>query len=153
MKMVLLAYYLTKRRKVCIRIPFTASSYWRFDMESLSLVAFVRFEIWALITALMLVVGYQLLAGRINTKKLLFDKTNNHRSPGRVQLLMLTLVGALSYLLMTVDDPKNLPEVPTELLLIMGGSNLVYLTGKASSSFPSLFQRKEKSDNQTKKRR
>ena len=83
--------------------------------------------------------------------KLLFDKTNNHRSPGRVQLLMLTLVGALSYLLMAVDDPKNLPEVPTELLLLMGGSNLVYLSGKVHSSFPSLFQRKEKPDNQTTK--
>jgi len=118
-----------------------------------SLLIFVRFEIWALIAGLMLIVGYQLLTGRINMKKLLFDKTTNRRSPGRVQLLMLTLVGALSYLLMVVEDPNNLPKVPRELLLIMGGSNLVYLTGKVYSSFPSLFQRKEKPDNQTKKRR
>jgi hypothetical protein len=118
-----------------------------------SLIIFVRYEIWALIAGLLFIVGYQLLTGRINMKKLLFDKTTNRRSPGRVQLLMLTLVGALSYLLMTVDDPNKLPKVPRELLLLIGGSNFVYLTGKVYSTFPSLFQRKEKPDKQKKKRR
>jgi len=102
-------------------------------VESLSI--FVRYEIWLLILGLIFVVGYQLLTGRINTKKLLHNKTTDRPSPGRVQLLMLTLVGALYYLLRTADDPQKLPEIPNELLLILGGSNLVYLTGKASSFY------------------
>lgn len=118
-------------------------------MKSLSI--FVRYEIWLLILGLIFVVGYQLLTGRINTKKLLHNKTTDRPSPGRVQLLMLTLVGALYYLLTTAENPRELPDIPNELLLILGGSNLIYLTGKASSFFPSFFQRGEKQDNQTQK--
>jgi hypothetical protein len=116
-----------------------------------SLSIFVRYEIWLLILALIFVVGYQLLTGKISTKKLLHNKTTDRLSPGRVQLLMLTLVGALYYLLSTADNPQKLPEIPNELLLILSGSNLVYLTGKASSFLPSFFRRGEKQDNQTQK--
>ncbi len=114
-----------------------------------SLVTFVRFEIWFLVLGLMLIVGYQILTGKINTKKLLNDKKTNRLSPGRVQLIMLTLVGALYYLLMTAENPQALPKISKEMLYLLGGSNAIYLTGKGASFFQSFFQREKKSDTQT----
>jgi hypothetical protein len=107
---------------------------WRLEVETL--IAFLSLEIEFLLVALMLIVGYQVLTGRINTKGMLFDKETQEFSPGRVQLLTLTLLTAFLYILQAAQNPAQLPEVPQELLLILGGSNLVYLVGKSSPFLP-----------------
>lgn len=97
-----------------------------------TLVIFLRFEMWLLLGSLIAIVAYQILTGRINTNKMLFDKWTNDFSSGRVQLLTFTLFGVLYYVAQVVHDPTKLPDVPNELLLLLGGSNVLYLAGKAS---------------------
>ena len=120
-----------------------------------TLVAVIRIEVWVLLLGLAALVGYQMLTGQINTAGLLRDKGNNlaaqagepgtgELSPGRIQLLLLTLFGAASYLSLVAKsvaaDENALPAVPEELLLLFGGSHLVYLGGKTRSMlFPDLF--------------
>ena len=89
-------------------------------------------------TGLALVVGFQILTGKINVQGLLNDKSSDGGfSPGRLQLLVFTIGGAVSYLFLVLDNPKlgQFPDVPNELLLVLGGSNLFYLAGKFYSSF------------------
>ena len=105
-------------------------------METLT--AVVRFEVWFLLGSLALIVAYKMLTGGINMEGLLDDKKDKQTagfSPARVQLLILTLFGAGYYLLLTVKDgyPTEFPEVPQELLALVGGGNLVYLGAKARS--------------------
>ena len=99
----------------------------------------IRFELWLILGGLALVVAYKLLTGGINMTGLLDDKVSREPSPGRVQLLVFTVTGASYYLLLAVDQAASgsLPPVPPELLLLVGGSQLVYLGGKARSH---LFQ-------------
>ncbi len=52
-------------------------------------------------------------------------------SPGRVQLLMVTVLFALQYLLQILKNPAAFPPVPEALLVALGGSQAVYLGGKA----------------------
>ena len=88
--------------------------------------AFVRAEIWSILVSLLLVVGYQLLTGRINTKGLLGDESRAV-SAGRVQMLFLTL-GTAGYLLVQIRaDPTQFPTLPNELVLGLTGSHGVYL--------------------------
>ncbi len=100
-----------------------------------TLVKFAQFEIWFLLGGLALLVGYQMLTGKINMSGLFDDKLTHELSPGRVQLLVLTLAGAGYYLLLVAQQPLDgsLPPVPEEVLLLVGGSNLVYLGAKARS--------------------
>ncbi len=101
-------------------------------MSSLSTV--LRYELWFFIVVLALIVTYQLLTRKINMEWLLYDDERNF-SPGRLQLLMSTLAVASYYLLEVLSHPgaAKFPEIPNDLLLILGGSNLFYLGGKLSS--------------------
>ena len=56
-------------------------------------------------------------------------------SPGRVQLLVLTILTALQYLLATIHDPSHLPAIPSNLVTALGGSQIVYLGSKAWGTF------------------
>jgi hypothetical protein len=56
-------------------------------------------------------------------------------SPGRIQLLTLTVLTALEYLLTTMRDPSHLHALPSSLVGAVGGSQLLYLGAKAWSSF------------------
>ena len=105
-----------------------------------NLKVFVRYEIIALLAAIVLVVAHRLLTGSINTKGLLQAKTEaGGISPARVQLLMLTGSVALYYLLLVLQSlktqiqPVKLPELPSELLFVLGGSHTLYLSSKAAS--------------------
>lgn len=99
-----------------------------------ALVTFVRIEIWFLLLSFMLVVAYQILIGKINIRGLLFEKNSiGSFSTVRVQLLLFTLIGAVYYILQVSDNPKEFPKDTQELLLILGGSNMVYLGGKSYS--------------------
>jgi hypothetical protein len=103
-----------------------------------TLSTFLRYELWILLVGLLLIVGYQLLTGRINTDGLLSEKgTKGGFSPARLQLLIFTVGIAFYYFIKVVDqtsptalEKKALPELPTEFLLILTGSNLFYLGSK-----------------------
>jgi hypothetical protein len=78
-----------------------------------------------------LIIFYQILSGRINTSGLLQEKNGKGElSWGRVQLLLFTFVFAFIYLFQVLDHPLQFPEVPQEWLLLLGGSNLLYLGEK-----------------------
>lgn len=91
-----------------------------------------RYAMFSLLTILAVIVGYRLLTGRIITKGLLLDKQDKSGgkfSPGRLQLLMATILVAI-YFVTQVLQTKKLPELPREFLLALGGSHLLYLGGK-----------------------
>jgi hypothetical protein len=101
-----------------------------------TLSTFLRYESWFLIVGLLLIVAYQLLTGRINTDGLLYEKGEKSQfSPGRLQLLVMTVGIAFYYFLQVLEqpEPKKFPELPGTLLLILAGSNLFYLGSKLSS--------------------
>ena len=87
--------------------------------------------IWGFVGALAAIVLFKMAAGTINTRGLLRDKETGEFSPGRLQLLLLTLAGALAYVNdVTAARPYKL-EAPEELLALVGASNLLYLGGKS----------------------
>ena len=101
-----------------------------------ALVAFVRLEEECLLGGTILLVLYQLLTGKINTRGLLDDKLAGRRlTPERLQLLVLTVGAATYYLLQVIGHPTYLPSLPQELLLALGGSNALYLGAKTFSLF------------------
>lgn len=109
-------------------------------MKFTYLANFISFEIWLFIVGLASTVFYLILTGKINTRGLLYEKNQSHTySWQRVQLLVLTLLGVLYYLIQVRNNPTQLPQIPEELLLILGGSNVFYLASK----FYSLFSRRE----------
>ncbi|MBL6934442.1 MAG: hypothetical protein ISR48_03440 [Alphaproteobacteria bacterium] len=99
----------------------------------------LTFEIWFLIAALAAIVVFKMLSGGINTKGLLCDKQTGTVSPARVQLLLFTVMGAVAYLTQTVGQVQagghGFPEVPPELLWLVGGSQALYLGGKSYTKF------------------
>lgn len=65
------------------------------------------------------------------------DGIADHYHPERVQLLLISLFGLAGYALMAMDAATAskaaltvLPDVPEELMMILGASNSIYLTGK-----------------------
>jgi len=100
-----------------------------------SLQTVVRWESALFLGGLYGIILVQLLTGRINTRWLLYGRNNGLRyfSPERVQLLVLTLAGAAYYLLtvLQMPDPRSLPAVPNTWIGLLGGSNSLYLLGKA----------------------
>jgi hypothetical protein len=102
----------------------------------IALTTVLRYEIWIFLTVLAAVIVYQLSTGRINTRGLLRDKMKGRGfSPSRLQLLMATMAGALYYLLLIFanEKPGEFPEVPRELVMLVGGSHVFFLGGKLSA--------------------
>jgi hypothetical protein len=101
-----------------------------------------RIEIEVFLVALALIVGFQLLTRRINTKGLLIEKLASGIdgfSPARLQMLLMTIAGAF-YLIsgVTVNIQQgqlNFPELDNRLFLLLGGSHALYLGGKLNSLF------------------
>jgi hypothetical protein len=100
--------------------------------EILSSIIFIELVIF--LGALILIIGYQALVGRINFKGLISGickrDGKNEISLTRFQLMVISLFAGFYYLVLVAQDPTNLPEVPIELLTILGGSSLIYLGGK-----------------------
>jgi hypothetical protein len=100
-------------------------------MTTLSTV--LRYELLGLLIALIAIITYRLLTNQINTKGLLFDKTSGRNfSPGRLQMLVVTIAIAFYYLLKVMErkGTGTLPDMPNEFLMALGGSHVIYLTGK-----------------------
>jgi len=102
-----------------------------------TLVIFLRYEVWFLLGALFLLVGYQILTGKITTTGLLLSKDRDAGvSPARIQLLMFTVTGAFYYLAQVIHDPSSgLPDPPQQLVEALMGSNLLYMGSKGYFSF------------------
>ena len=111
------------------------------EMEALSTV--ISYGVWAFTIGLVSVVVYQLLTGRINVGGLLREKGGDRGfSLGRLQLLVLTIVGAVNYFFAVIAnsalgtlEPAEFREILNGLLLVLGGSNSLYLGGKLYSLF------------------
>ena len=102
----------------------------------------LAYEIWILLVALASVVSYQLLTGGINMRGLLRDKMSGRAlSPGRLQLLVSTVSGALYYLMLVFGNQEagEFPPVPNEIILALAGSHAFYLGGKLQALLRQLF--------------
>ena len=98
------------------------------------LVNFVMFDIGFFLITLALIVFCQLVTGKINLTGLVYDEAATSTfSPGRVQLLVITVTTASYYLMTVLHHPARFPAIPQELLLLSGGGNIVYLIGKSRS--------------------
>ncbi len=102
------------------------------------LVQAIKYEVVIFLAALATLVAVQLLTGQINTSGLLCGRISGkpraqaqYFSPGRVQLLVLTLATSLYYLLKVVENPgAGFPPETTTWPAMLGGSNVIYLLGK-----------------------
>jgi hypothetical protein len=104
-------------------------------MDALATV--IRYEMLFLLIILILIIAYKLLHDQINTTGLLLDKTSGTGdrapfSPGRLQMLIVTLSIAIYYVLTVIEtkDTGRLPDMPKEFLIALGGSHTIYLGGK-----------------------
>ena len=97
------------------------------------LATFVNFEISLFLTVIASIVIYFLLKGRINLRGLFFEKNKRRTySWERVQVLILTFGFSAYYLILVRYESASgkLPKFPEEFLLLLGGSNIVYLWSK-----------------------
>lgn len=123
-------------------------------MHLLFLIA--RTEIEVFVVALTLIVGFQLLTRKMNTKGLLFEKKPDGLagfSPARLQMLLITLACAF-YLIAGVatnihQGDLKFPELDNRLFLLLGGSHSIYLGGKLNSFF-SFFGKSDSTANSPK---
>ena len=85
--------------------------------------------------ALFVVVTYKILASEIKAEGLLSDKRSHEFSPGRLQLLLVTIGSAAYYLYQTLGASATgeFPPVPVVLLWVLVASNAGYLGGKVYS--------------------
>jgi hypothetical protein len=109
-----------------------------------SIITVLRYEILLFLGALVLIIFSQLLTGKINMRRLLFAKgrkaagTSTKRrtsglSPSRIQLLVVSIGVAIYLLAEVLRDPSQFPDIPTGLLLLMAGSETIYLARKANN--------------------
>ena len=84
--------------------------------------------------ALAIIILWKLLTGAIDLSELLQGDQaagQSYFSPGRAQLLAFTVLFALQLLMQVMARPTEFPVIPHEFLLVLGGSQTVYLVGKA----------------------
>ena len=88
-----------------------------------------RWELILLIPSLGVVTIWRLI--KSGSLAGLLRSTDGTLSPGRIQLLMLTVLTALQYVVTVIHDPSHMPSIPSNLVTALGGSQLVYLGAKA----------------------
>jgi hypothetical protein len=111
----------------------------------------MRWEMIILLSGLMVVVVYKLFTGGVTLSGLLMVKggdDDNTFSPARLQMLMSTVLAGMYYLLQVINNPStnSLPDVPTPLVGILGGSHAIYLGGKVQSLQDQLFGKRRRKD-------
>ncbi len=84
-------------------------------------------------------VALQILRGDINTKGLLRSHSSGEIDPERVAIMGTTLFAAGAYLLQAFEtgaiyvpatNSYHMPDIPEALLVLLGGTNSIYLGGK-----------------------
>ncbi len=104
------------------------------------LVRAARLEMIVLLGGLMVVVLLKVLSRGIDMAGLLEVKGGDDKgsfSPGRAQMMMATVITGMYYLLQVIDNPTagSLPDAPTGLVAVLGGSHAIYLGGKVQSAW------------------
>lgn len=89
---------------------------------------------------------WKIASGKIPLDGLLDSKDgggNRSYSVERAQLLVFTLLVAGKYTLDVIQNPRrnSLPDLPVELVAVLGGSQAIYLGGKAWSRFGPLLKK------------
>jgi len=117
-------------------------------MPFAQIIWFVKLEVLVFIGGLAAIIAQRLLTGQINTNYLLYGTKKDgtkYFSPERVQLLLFTLGTAMFYLSSVTQNRASgvLPDVPTQTLVLLGGSHAIYLGGKA---YMMLFKKNGKGD-------
>jgi hypothetical protein len=85
---------------------------------------------------LILILGFAVVAlWNIFTRRIplngLLQDNNSDFSPGRVQMLVVTLMAAMQYIFQVIQNPTGFPEIPQTWLAALGASHGIYLGGKA----------------------
>jgi hypothetical protein len=101
-----------------------------------------------LVSGLCGIVLWKLMTGGISLNCLLYGdaravKGSGRRtyfSAGRAQMLMTTVVSAGYFLLQVIQDPTHFPDIPTPVLIALGGSSAIYLGGKAQALYLGRFR-------------
>jgi len=105
-----------------------------------SVLILARWEVAVLLGGLFGIVLWKLLTGGISLSYLLDADVPDTRSPsgfrseasaGRAQLLIVTLIVAAYYLWQVIEYPRAFPHVPGKMVATLGGSQALYLAGKA----------------------
>ena len=105
-----------------------------------SLLIFARWEAVVLLGGFLGIVLWKMLTGDISLSYLLDGDIPDPSTPGgftsdasagRTQLLVVTMIVAGYYLLQVIENPRQFPQVPTEMVAALGGSHALYLGGKA----------------------
>ena len=114
----------------------------------LALTAASQLVVEFLLAAFAAVVFIGLLTGRIRTRGLLHGERKGggrYFSPGRVQLLVVTLFVALNYFVTVLHNRAtvSLPDVDPSVLAVLAGSHVVYLSGKARALLFTAFTQGE----------
>lgn len=97
-----------------------------------------HWEVLGFLMALLSLICVQLLAGQINTRGLFLGRKGDgtqYFSPERVQLMLFTIGFAFQFLAGVLRDPSKFPVVSESWILVLGGSHLLYLGGKAGAFF------------------
>jgi uncharacterized BrkB/YihY/UPF0761 family membrane protein len=77
-----------------------------------------------------LVIAYLILKGKIDLSKLI-SEPNGDASLSRFQFLLFTFVIAMSLFLIVISkDPPQFPEIPVEILALLGISGGSYIVSK-----------------------
>lgn len=96
-----------------------------------------------LLTGFIGVVLWKVTTGDISLDWLLYGDARAPRgagysaffSAGRAQMLVITVVCAAYFILQVIQDTTKFPEVPNGLIALLGGSQAVYLGGKAQALY------------------
>jgi|GEM_PF-2194745 len=91
----------------------------------------IRVELLVLLLVLAGIMAFRILTGRINTVGLLRNAPGTPISVASVQMLFGTFVAAGWYLQLVMTT-HSLPEPPTALLALLGGTQAIHLGGKVA---------------------
>jgi hypothetical protein len=96
----------------------------------------IFWEVSVLLAGFLGIVLWKILTSKIDLEGLLSGDDasgNTSFSPGRAQLLILTMLVALQYVMQVIHNPAAFPQIPGSWVAALGGSQVVYLGGKAQS--------------------
>lgn len=114
-------------------------------------------EITCFLLALSSIMLFKMVTGKISLAGLLRSKSRAHAaarsgvpafSPARLQLLILTVTVAVEYLQAIVANPHRdaLPALPPSMVAALGGSQAIFLIGKAFSTLLLPLYTRDRSD-------